>query len=69
MTVPSRIKKTSIWVKIGLRAFGLGQASVLSIRHIGFYMDVLMEQQEQGIGVMITRHQQQPGNQTIGRRS
>ncbi|EGZ10910.1 hypothetical protein PHYSODRAFT_521229, partial [Phytophthora sojae] len=46
------------WIPSGRREFGLGQRSVLSIRHIGYYMDVLMERQEAGPdGVEIRHHQ------------
>lgn len=53
------------WIPTGKREFGLGQGSVLSIRHIGFYMDLLMEHQDDGAGVVVTTHSQDAGNQTI----
>ncbi|EGZ24290.1 hypothetical protein PHYSODRAFT_296426 [Phytophthora sojae] len=46
------------WVSSGTREFGLGQGSVLSIRHIGYYMDVLMQRQDQGPDAVIITHSQ-----------
>ncbi|EGZ11184.1 hypothetical protein PHYSODRAFT_318057 [Phytophthora sojae] len=46
------------WVSSGKREFGLGQGSVLSIRHIGYYMDVLMQRQDQGPDAVIITHSQ-----------
>ncbi|OWZ14019.1 hypothetical protein PHMEG_00012560 [Phytophthora megakarya] len=48
------------WVSSGRRQFGLGQGSVLSIRHIGYYMDVLMQRQDGGPDTVDIRHSQSP---------
>ncbi|OWY94523.1 hypothetical protein PHMEG_00035714 [Phytophthora megakarya] len=57
------------WIGTGKREFGLGQGSVLSIRHIGFYMDLLLEQQDLTNGAVTTNHCQAPGNQYVATES
>lgn len=49
------------WLSTGTREFGIGQGSILSIIHIGYYMDLLMEQMENGEDPVKIEHSQQGG--------
>ncbi|GMF37344.1 unnamed protein product [Phytophthora fragariaefolia] len=42
------------WIKTGKREFGLGQGSVLSIPHIGYYIEILLCLQENSEGAFIS---------------
>ena len=53
------------WLSTGKRAFGIGQGSVLAIRHIGYYMDLIQEQQQQGLDPIKIVHTQPGGGTTI----
>lgn len=46
------------WIKTGKREFGLGQGPVLSICHITYYMDILLDQN--GPGAIHIQHGQLP---------
>ncbi|ETV64451.1 hypothetical protein H257_18668 [Aphanomyces astaci] len=53
------------WLDGGIREFGLGQGSILAVMHIGYYMDVLIRQQQGGTDSVYITHSQHPhGTQT-----
>ncbi|RLO13314.1 hypothetical protein DYB28_009128, partial [Aphanomyces astaci] len=53
------------WLDGGIREFGLGQGSILAVMHIGYYMDVLIRQQQGGTDPVYITHSQHPhGTQT-----
>ncbi|RQM21573.1 hypothetical protein B5M09_013019 [Aphanomyces astaci] len=41
------IRTAFVWLDGGIREFGLGQGSILAVMHIGYYMDVLIRQQQE----------------------
>ncbi|EGZ19572.1 hypothetical protein PHYSODRAFT_312692 [Phytophthora sojae] len=49
------------WIDTGEREFGLGQGSILSILHIGCYMDLLQTQLEKGEDPVKIKHHQHGG--------
>ena len=59
------IKTALGWLDGGKREFGLGQGSIMSVMHIGYYMDLLQEMQDKGQhGAIITHHQGANGKVT-----
>ncbi|RHY96085.1 hypothetical protein DYB31_008119, partial [Aphanomyces astaci] len=53
------------WLDGGIREFGLGQGSILAVMHIGYYMDILLRQQQSGIDpVHIIHSQNSQGTRT-----
>ncbi|RHX97985.1 hypothetical protein DYB36_007076, partial [Aphanomyces astaci] len=48
------------WLDGGIREFGLGQGSILAVMHIGYYMDILLCQQQSGIDPVHITHSQHP---------
>ena len=51
------------WLPTGFREFGIGQGgSILSIVHIGYYLDLLIRQQNQETAGVHVRHSQDSGN-------
>ncbi|RHY41074.1 hypothetical protein DYB34_013960, partial [Aphanomyces astaci] len=53
------------WLDGGIREFGLGQGSILAVMHIGYYMGILLRQQQSGIDpVHIVHSQHSQGTQT-----
>ncbi|KAF0774654.1 hypothetical protein AaE_001646, partial [Aphanomyces astaci] len=56
------------WLDGGIREFGLGQGSILAVMHIGYYMDVLIRQQQGGtdpVQISHSQHPQGPRTRTI----
>ncbi|KAH9154065.1 hypothetical protein AeRB84_003786 [Aphanomyces euteiches] len=57
------------WVDGGHRDFGLGQGFILAVMHIGYYMDILQQQQQRGLDpVQLVHHQhiEGPTQRSIG---
>ncbi|RQM22321.1 hypothetical protein B5M09_011381 [Aphanomyces astaci] len=56
------------WLDGGIREFGIGQGSILAVMHIGYYMDVLIRQQQGGtdpVQISHSQHPQGPRTRTI----
>ena len=59
------VKTAFGWLDGGVREFGLAQVSILSVTHIGYYMDLLQRAQDKGKdGVKITHPQGLTGKYT-----